>query len=318
MNIDGVFISSDITTENIAKISKDQSLLEERRICEISELAREAADYSSEMLADGYGVYEVLSLVSEGFLKSGVNFHERALPENENRLKKHLWINLSQDKVAFSEIFREVLMARGIELSEKDFLPTDAVGESFTYVKNPLADEAYEVFSENFSKPTVRYSKTLAETARAVNLSEYQYALLPLEEKGGARIPATAELIFKEDLKINSVTPVFGFEGNADMKYALVAKSFFIPDIKADDDRYLEILLRADSSVSLSELLLAADIFGVKIYRANTISLDGEDGRAEYYSVVLKDEGKSFTSLLIYLTLFSGAYTPIGIYTNLE
>ena len=91
-----------------------------------------------------------------------------------------------------------------------------------------------------------------------------------------------------------------------------------IRGVNSDDDRYLEILLRADSSVTLSELLLAGDYLGTKIYRANTITLENEDGKAQYYSVVFKDEGEAFTSLLIYLTLFSGAYTPIGIYTNLE
>ena len=163
-----------------------------------------------------------------------------------------------------------------------------------------------------------RYSKTLAETARAVNLSEYQYALLPLEEKGGARIPATAELIFREDLKINSVTPVFGFEGLADMKYALVSKHFTVPDVKPDDDRYLEIRLRTDSSIPLPELLLASSALGASIYRVNTISFDTQDGQLQHYSVVFKDEGKDFSALLIFLTLFAGNYTAVGIYKNLE
>ncbi len=318
MNIDGFFISSDITTENISKISTAQQILEERRICEISDLAREASEYALDMLREGYGIYEVLSLVAEGFSSDETSLHGNVLPENIKRLKKHAGINAWQDKVVFSEIFKELLDEEGTILSEQDFLPAGTGGESFTYVKNPLADEAYEVFSENFEKPTVKYSASLAEVARAVNLSHFEYALLPLEERGGARIPATAELIFKEDLKINAITPVFGFEGNVDMKYALVSKHFIIPRVRSDDDRYFEILFRADASISLSELLLAGDYLGTKVYRTNTITLENEDGKAQYYSVVLKDEGEAFTSLLIYLTLFSGAYIPIGIYTNLE
>ena len=318
MNIDGVFVSSDITTENISKISTNQKLLEERRICEISDLAKEAVDYAKTMFREGCGIYEVLSLISESYPQYEAALHESALPENKKRLLKHSGINTWQDKVLFSEIFKELLDENGIILLEEDFLLGGSIGESFTYVKNPLADEAYEVFSESFEKPTVKYSPSLAEAAREVNLSHFEYALLPLEERGGARIPATAELIFREDLKINAVTPVFGFDGNVDMKYALVSKRFIIPKLKRDDDRYLEILVPSDTSAPLPELLLAGDYLGVKIYRLNTIILENEEGKARYYSIVLKDEGEAFTSLLIYLTLFSGAYTPIGIYTNLE
>ena len=185
-------------------------------------------------------------------------------------------------------------------------------------MKNPLADEAFDVFSQDFDDPRVRYSKTLNEAARAVSSGEVEYALLPLEEKGGARLSSIAAIMFREDLKINSVTPVFGFEGLADMKYALVAKHFSIPEQLPDDDRYLEIRLRTDSSVPLSELFLTADMMGVSLYRVNTISFDTDDGPIPYYSIVFRDGEKDFSSLLVYLTLFSGSYTPVGIYKNLE
>ena len=187
-----------------------------------------------------------------------------------------------------------------------------------TYVKNALADEAYDVFSQQLSDPRVKYSSTLNDAVRLVSSGEAEYALLPLEERGGARLASVAELLFREDLKINSVTPVFGFEGLADMKYALVSKHFTIPEILPDDDRYLEIRLRADSSVSASELFSAAESLGAFPYRINTLTFDTEDGAYQYYSVVFRDDGKDFTSLLVYLTLFSGAYTPVGIYKNLE
>ena len=141
---------------------------------------------------------------------------------------------------------------------------------------------------------------------------------MPLEERGGARLAAVAELLFREDLKINSVTPVFGFEGLADMKYALVSKHFTVPDIFPDDDRYLEIRIKADSNVSVSELFSAAESLDSYLYRINTLTFTTEDGEAQYYSVVFRDDGKDFSPLLVYLTLFSGAYTPIGIYKNLE
>ncbi len=318
MNNDGLFTFNAITAENIEKISLGQSSAAEQRICEFAYPAREAASMAAAMLREGYGIYEVLSVISEAFFTPDVKVHKNSLKENYERLSEYLKSNCRYDKIVFTELFRDMIGEKGILITEKDFLPTASGAETFTYVRNSLADEAYEVFSEEFKDPRVKYSLSLSEAARAVSKGESEYALLPLEEKGGARLASVAELLFKEDLKINSVTPVFGFEGLADMKYALVSKHFFVPDVKEDDDRYLEIRLRVDSSISLSELLCAAEAFGISLYRINTISFETEDGSAQYYSIVFRDEGKDFTLLLIYLTLFSGAYAPIGLYKNLE
>ncbi|MBO7304100.1 MAG: hypothetical protein J6V09_02635 [Clostridia bacterium] len=311
------FVTNDITRANIASLSKKQSRLEEQRICEISELADDAARYGASMLADGYGVYEVLSLLSDSALSATVT-NSAVIKENEPRLLSYVKMTDARDRVSFSELFTERLSGLGFKIGESDFLRCEDGDRTFTYVKNPLADEAYDVFSQEFDNPRVKYSVTLAEAAARVGRGEVEFALLPLEERGGARLAAVAAILFKEDLKINSVIPVFGYEGTADVKYALVSRHFSISPISPDDDRYLEIRLRADSSVALSELFFAADALGTGVYRLNTITFDTEDGPILYYSVVFRDEGRDFTSLLTYLTLFSGAYTPIGIYKNLE
>lgn len=315
---DGFFEANDITAANISKISEKQSYIEEQRICELSELADSAVDFAVRMKEDGYGIYEILSLIAEGVCIDGKAFHSELQKENAERISSYIQMVSAYDKIIFSELFLEKIKSRGFVLSELDFLPTESGKETFTYVKNPLADEAYDVFSQEFSNPTVSYSRNLSEAAKAVSGGEYEYALLPLEERGGSRLSAVAAILFKEDLKINSVTPVFGFEGLADMKYALVSKHFSVPEFLADDDRYLEIRLRADSSISTSELFFAADALGCSVYRVNTISFDTEDGPLPHYSVVFRDIGKDFTELLVFLTVFSGAYTPIGIYKNLE
>lgn len=315
---DGIFEIDGITVANIAKLADKQSLLEEQRICEIADAVYSAASFAANMLADGYGMYEILSIISDGFSSADSGIHQGALPENEKALFSYLKVLNANDKILFSTMFFDKLTEMGISIRESSFLEAYTKDETFTYVKNPLADEAFDVFSQDFRDPRVKYSKSLNEAAKAVSSGEVEYALLPLEEKGGARLSAVAAIMFREDLKINSVTPVFGYEGLADMKYALVAKHFSLPELLFDDDRYLEIRLRADSSVPLSELFLAADILGATLYRVNTISFDTEDGPVPYYSIVFRDDCKDFSSLLVYLTLFSGAYTPVGIYKNLE
>lgn len=319
MNNETLHSRDDIIASNMREISLEQSAYAEARICEISEIARAACEEALEMYNDGYGVYEILSVISETVSSPMcADIHKDALTENRERLRSYLELLTRYDKTVFTELFLDGIAKGGIDLREGDFLSSDEGNGKVTYVKNPLADEAYDVFSQDFTDLTLKYSQTFAEACAAVRSDEAEYALLPLEERGGARLSSVAQLIFSEDLRINSVTPVFGYEGTADMKYALVSKHFYLPRIKEDDDRYLEIRLPTKEAQSLSELLVATESFGIKLYRVNTVYFDSEDGRLPYYSVVFREEGGDFAKLLTYLTLFSGEYTPVGLYKNLE
>jgi hypothetical protein len=119
-------------------------------------------------------------------------------------------------------------------------------------------------------------------------------------------------------LKINAVTPVFGPDGMADLKYALVSDSFTVPDATEGDDRYLEIRISDGGGSELSSLLSVAVMLGHSVYRVNTHKFFNEDGEETFFSIVIRDEGRSFLSLLSYLTLFIDDYVPQGIYKNLE
>lgn len=316
--MDGIFEFNSITASNIKTISDKQAPLFEGRMLEIHELAAIAAEFAHQMISEGYGIYEALSVISEGFADFPEIQWESSLRELIKPVNFRLRLNEVTDKAMFSAFFVELFNGMGEKLSENSFLATKSVPETFTYVKNSLSDEAYDVFSQEFINPTVRYSSGFAEAARAVSRDEAGYCLLPLEEKGGTRLSAVASVLFKEDLKINSVIPVFGFEGTADMKYALVSKYFTPSEHNKDDDRYLEIRIRIDSSIPLSELFVASEALGYRLYRVNTISFDTDEGPVPHYSIVFKVESGEFTSLLVFLTMFSGAYTTIGIYKNLE
>ena len=138
---------------------------------------------------------------------------------------------------------------------------------------------------------------------------------MPFEDSG-ARIQRVQELIFTGDFKISSVTPVFGLDGKADMKYCLVSKHFSYPEFLPEDDRYIE--LRISKETLLADLLSVAEGYGHKIYRVNSVNIRTDETDKAYYSVLLSDGGGGFTSLLVYIVLFTDECTPLGIYKNLE
>ena len=317
MGNEGVFAPSEISKSNLISLSVCQSRLEEQRICELNEIALDAVESCRDMLEVGYGIYEILSVMSDSF-DGLTSVHTDLLEDNRVPLESFASFTSVYDKALFSEIFISEAKKQGLFITENDFLRVYQGDGTFTYVKNPLADEAYDVFVLDYPDARLKYSRNLAEAARAVSSGEVEYCLLPLEEKGGARLPSVAELLFREELHVNSVTPVFGLDGVADVKYALVSKHFINHEVRSDDDRYLEIRLDAADAIPLSELLLAASVLGATVYRVNTISFDTQDGPRQHYSIVFKDEGKDFSPLLVFLTLFAGDYTAVGLYKNLE
>ena len=300
---------------NLKKLSLSGSALEERRLCELYELSFAAADSILELYGSGLGLYEALAVLSEESFERSLSIHSGALLQNVHWLG--LWQGTTEtlDKTVFCKMLADRLAERGISVKEADFLESERVTPSVVYVRNQLSDEAFEVFSDELADPTVRYVQSFKEAISAVENGEAGYCLLPLEEKG-VRLHSVCSLLYSKDLKIGSVTPVFGFDGSADMKYALVSKCFSVPETLAEDDRYLE--LRISREGRLSELLSVAEYYGSEVYKIGTVYYDGEEGPVTQYSLIFKEEGRDFVPILLYLTLFTADFIPVGIYRNIE
>ena len=305
-----------VIMQNISLLEKEQSLLEERRICELASLAHSAAEYLSALNFGGMPIVDAFSLLfSDG--KKRADLHPEALSMSVPHLREHGRLLSMLDRAVLVSLLRDCV--RGLRLcpTEADFLPPSAAPETFTYVKNFYADEAYDVFSESFSDPRVFYSDTLKEAISAVEDGKAGYCLVPLEEKGGVRLAGVSEMLFRSDLRIVSVTPVYGYGEENDLTYALISRGFRIPAVESDDDRYLELRLPKEGT-DLSELLFAAAVFGAEVYRIHSLRMEAVGGAREFYSLVFRTEGKDFVSLLIYLSVFVKEFTPIGIYASLE
>ncbi len=306
------FSVSEVSHSNLKELSAEISRSYDNRLCELAFIADALADRFVELAQGGMSTYEILTLFSEyrifeseyntdgarlangGFVASGIKY---------------------TDMASMTELILEKLSERGISVSESDFLDEDDADELLTYVKNPLADEAFDVFSQDFDDPRVAYSDSNRAACFAVADGKVGYCILPFEE-GGARIPGIYSMINALELKIASVIPVFGLDASADMKYALVGRSFRIPNKGIDTDRYLEIRLLPDSSVSLTAAALAAEYFGLGIFRIATMPEGEEKGASSL--VILKDGGSGFVAYLAYLALFAASYSIVGIYENIE
>lgn len=305
----------DIICDNLDELRLSECDLAKRRVLELRELAEHTASELLRYLNDGLSVYDGLSVI-----KDGIRFDNGA-EDREERLGILSNLSLptdSFDRIIFSNLLLSSLNKLGKKITESDFLEGTLGGERFTYVRNAFSDEAYDVFSQDYFDPRVRYSKSQKECERLLLDDEVDYCILPLEERGGVRLHSTTDFIFRNDFKINSVTSVFGFDSSQDLKYALISKRFTVPPLAPDTDRYLELRLSQDKSDSLFSLLYAIRHLGMSVYRINTLTFDIEGNESSYFSVVVRDEGKEYTPLFTYLGLFEDECDAVGVYKNLE
>ena len=313
---DFVFLTDEATVANLNRLAREQGITEEQRILELADLADAALDAAARLSAEGLGAYELLSMVAEGLDFGSMRLHSDAYGACVGSLGAYLTALGELDRAVFCDFLARGAIERGLPLSERELLYTSDAEPTFIYSRNAYADEAYDVFSQDFDGARVKYGASFAECVSAVCEGEVRFCLLPLEERGGVRLPTVSELIYRNDLKINSVTPVFGFDGNANLKYALLSLDFTLPEASEDDDRYLEIRVGADTSVS--GLFSVLGYFGTSVYRVNTVTFDTEGEESSYFSIVVRDGGRGFAALLIYLATFISDYTPVGVYKNLE
>ena len=315
---DMIFSTDEAVLSNLDRLSREHSVVSEQRLLELYGIALPMAKATLELFESGLGAYEALSMLSEMLTLGDYSLSAYNTDAHRHFISRSITTLKNTDRAYLVELYLKALHDVGRGLTERDFLPASGMPETFTYVRNSLSDEAYDVFSQDFTDPKVKYSASFKDAASAVTREEVTYCLLPLEEKGGARLPTVSEIIFRNDFKINAVIPVFGPDGNADMKYALVSRDFTVPKRGREDDLYLEIRIGAGSDFSLSEVLGAVEYFGMSVYRVNTVTFDTEGESETYFSLVIKDMGNSFSGLLTYLTLFIRDFVPVGIYKNLE
>ena len=307
-----------VAYENLKNLSSRQSILCEMRALELREMAMAAAKLAKEMYDEGYGIYEILGMIADHLASSQPEIHGDCMVEHLSLIRSYLSSSGAVDGAVFASCFLDCLKSFGISVSEVDFLSTGRLSGRIAYLKNALSDEAFDVFSQDFEDPRVYYVSSFKEACAAVRDGVCEYCILPFEEKGGARLGSISSLIYHDDLKINSVTPVFGPDNSADVKYALLSKQFTVPNIQEGDDRYLEVLFEESDGKELSGILSAAGALSVSIFRINSISFETEDGTNPFVSIVFKSGASDFSVLLIYLTLYYGSYTAVGIYKNLE
>lgn len=320
MSEETVFAPSAITDTNLARLAEEESVLCEQRLLELCDTVDAALDVAESLRESELDAYEILALLDGGLSAREPRLSALIADEDIELVRRTLSAASWRDRAYIGRLLSHEALRRGLPFTEGELLSGEREGGDVrvVYVRNAYSDEAFDVLSQELTNARVKYSSTFRECVEAVASGNADICLLPLEERGGVRVSTVSELIYRYDLRISAVTPVFGYDGLADLKYAALSRRGRLPTMTDGDDRYIELRIGSDGATSLAELLYVAAIYGMSTYRVNTMTFNIEGDERSFYSVLLRDEVRDITALLTYLTLFVDDYTVVGVYKNIE
>jgi hypothetical protein len=233
----------------------------ERRQGELIALADYYADEFARFLAYGCDADEDF----EDFyreIKAEIPLLERLEANFSARIFKGLW---------------KYLRERGVNEGIKCFFSTEELTENrVTYVKNPIADEAYRIFSTVLDAPTVTYAQSFVSACEDVYYGRVPFCILPYENTEQGTLTGFMRLTGKYELYPHFICSCRGESGVT--KLALYGRE---PCVRTEGKYKMMVRTSfyGDNGQVLSDVILAAMSLGLTLIKTESEAVPWDDGR---------------------------------------
>ncbi len=291
-----------VSLTNLKELNVLSSRVTEKRLFELSELSRLAA----EQILEGK-----ISLETPYAFLDAVRF--RIERERDARtpkdyapiLEKSADLDLLLDMVAFSAFLSKELGGAVLPFPRE----RRAEDMRIAYIPSPISEQAYKAVSTCVKKSTVLYVGGAEEACASVLASDADGLLLPIA-RGGERIAAIEHLTERYKLYISAIIPVYGTDGQ-EMHYAFFTAqpTFF----ESTGGECLELLIQAESYGAAMETASLLSVFGYDVSYTTFSPLDYGRVRARIALVGDGDE----SALWFFLSLCAGEFLVLGRYRYL-
>lgn len=305
-----------VVLNNLADSEYALEALIEKRIANLSEL-------SEAILKDGGDAdiikSIVLSIRSESGADSG-NVIDQNRPVADAIFSK---FSLIERLTLFKEIFEKIEieskdMSRHFP-KEEEIVVSDDAYERIAYLKNSYNDIAYMQFSTLLDSPRAAYFSSISDVCESVYKGECEYCILPVETSGDGKLLSFYELLIKYNYKINAVFDLHGDGGYT--RYALIGKKYGLGTNSLrskNKNRYFEFVLTDNDSVSLSDILSAAEFCSMKLKRIDTLNVTHDKNSAGVkICPVFRVDGADLHTFLAYLNIDCADVEFLGLYTQI-
>ena len=291
-----------IIDENLRENNSSICAALEKRAAHIEEKAENLTFYYGENIQVAY---------SEAFSLKDQNIS--CIAENKKYVSA-VYNGLCQfDRLNYVDSYSSDVLGDIFAADSENIFDSDTV----VYLKNPLADVAYNIFSKLLGDPRAVYEETFSDVCEEVYYSRAPYCILPLENSEDGRLASFGNMIRKYELKIVLTCSVESANGKT-TRFALLKRELARIQCKAGmaDGEYLEIGLNLGDEQKLCEVLQAAGYFGYSLNKIDSLPIYYSE-KEYYFDVILKGKGE-LNKLLSWLELEIPRYEVIGIYTHIK
>ena len=216
---------------------------------------------------------------------------------------------------AFSFVHQRGELTPAHFFADVEEIPLHAA-DRIVYQRSSYADSAYLRFAELLSSPRASYTHSFQGACEEVYNGLCEYCILPLENSSEGQLNTFSRLIDRYGLKIAATAEIVASDGLRSTRFALLRKNL-LPILRYGKRNYFfEFSVPLSQSPSSAEILLSAQLCGLRLYRVDTRS--GQDpGRQSIIRYVFHAESNALTAFLLYLCMTAPHYEAAGIYPHL-
>lgn len=198
-------------------------------------------------------------------------------------------------------------------------LPATVRGR-IAYMPAAFADKAYLRLSERVDSPRAAAAASFVDACEEVRSGLCEYCILPLENSQSGKLTSFTRLILRYGLQIVGVCDLENgaAEGQITRFGLLRAAAGDFPVSLSlpteGDPLYLEFV-HTEEAVSLSDLLIAAEFCGLRLFRVDTLpSPDSDRDALPSINCVFDAAGSDLSTFRRFLTLEASEGTLLGLY----
>jgi hypothetical protein len=273
---------------------------------------------------------QTLSALAESFslsLTDSKSRHDRLLAQLYPHLSSAERICFYQSLLASTPDTAAPIAAR--LLGQTEAIEMTARG-TIAYQHNIYADEAFLHFSRVLPTAKAVYSSNFSAVCDQVFNGQCEYCILPLETTEDGKLVRFYHLIQRYELKIVLTCSVTTSDNRNETVFGLCRRGLLWPRLLLPNKEFsFEFIFRQEPDhASLNEVLTAAAACSLSLVRTDCLPRSDEEiligagyPFALRFEIPASRESHSpesdFLAFLLYLSLHSPSYLPLGIYQHL-
>lgn len=184
---------------------------------------------------------------------------------------------------------------------------------------NPMSEEAFARFARVLPHLTASPCRDATEVCEAVYAGHAKYAVLPIENAQDGALKRFTALIDRFALKKVFTCSVQDADHEQFTRFVLLSRTMETESAgRHGAERFFSCSIDMTDPSHLTDVLVAADFFGLHVTRADAVPLAHNSAGATFSLSFLRPERADLVGFFVYLSLEFAGFVPTGSYTQLK